>query len=114
MADASNQLTPDQVQDVLLAIGREPVGRTAERVGRSRQAISSIQRGSAYADVHPELPRRQRRRNRGRVSRPARPVCTGSKSRNPASRRATWACLTFLRLGWGLQQSATSTKCGDE
>lgn len=63
MPDHSNHLTPDQVRDVLLAIGREPVGRTAERVGRSRQAISSIQRGSAYADVHPELPRRQRRRS---------------------------------------------------
>ena len=71
MADPSNQLTPDQVRDVLLAIGREPVGRTAERVGRSRQAISSIQRGSAYAEVHPELPRRQRRYS----PRPGEPSC---------------------------------------
>lgn len=74
MADHSNQLTPDQVRDVLLAIGREPVGQTAERVGRSRQAISSIQRGSAYADVHPELPRRQRRRN-PRAGEPSCKIC---------------------------------------
>lgn len=60
---SNNYLNPDQVRDVLLAIGREPVSQTAQRLGRTKQSIINIQYGKAFAELHPELPRKQRRRN---------------------------------------------------
>jgi hypothetical protein len=70
MADP-NKLNPDQVRDVLLSIGVETVAQTAQRLGRTRQAIINIQHGNAFASLYPELPRRQRRYS----PRPGEPSC---------------------------------------